>query len=169
MIIELASVQVSPKKIEEKFAPDEIHLEGEGRLIGQAAVSGKVFRDGDKVHVSGAISANVELACTRCLEPVEHHLDIAFDDVFVEAASETRDEETELSPDAMNESLVVGGKVDLAETVREQIILELPDPVLCSEDCKGLCPKCGENRNLIDCKCESDDIDPRWAALKNLN
>jgi uncharacterized protein len=52
--------------------------------------------------------------------------------------------------------------------VREQILLNLPEQVFCKEDCKGLCQKCGANRNLIDCKCDSDETDPRWAALKNL-
>ncbi|MGH7783338.1 MAG: DUF177 domain-containing protein, partial [Candidatus Binatia bacterium] len=55
------------------------------------------------------------------------------------------------------------------EVVREQILLDLPDQVFCTENCRGLCPKCGANRNLIDCKCEEDNVDPRWAALNNLN
>jgi uncharacterized protein len=49
------------------------------------------------------------------------------------------------------------------------LILETGEPVLCKEDCQGLCLKCGSNLNLIDCKCEDEQIDPRWAALKNLN
>jgi uncharacterized protein len=61
-----------------------------------------------------------------------------------------------------------GDKIDLGELVREQIILNQPEQVFCREDCKGLCEKCGANRNLIDCKCEEKEIDPRWAALKNL-
>ncbi|HEX8637491.1 MAG TPA: DUF177 domain-containing protein, partial [Pyrinomonadaceae bacterium] len=59
-------------------------------------------------------------------------------------------------------------KIDVAEIVREQILLNLPEPVYCRDDCKGLCPQCGANRNLIDCKCEEKEIDPRWAALKGL-
>jgi uncharacterized protein len=65
-------------------------------------------------------------------------------------------------------AILESNNIDVAELVREQILLNLPEQVFCAEDCKGLCPQCGANRNLIDCKCEEKEIDPRWAALKNL-
>jgi uncharacterized protein len=46
--------------------------------------------------------------------------------------------------------------------------LNLPEQVFCREDCRGLCAKCGANRNATDCGCEEKEIDPRWAGLKNL-
>jgi uncharacterized protein len=64
---------------------------------------------------------------------------------------------------------VIGGSIDLSEVIREQMILAIPEVVLCKEDCEGLCDKCGKNLNLLNCKCKEDEIDPRWAALKNLN
>ena len=63
---------------------------------------------------------------------------------------------------------LVRESLDLKEIIREQILLNLPEQVFCTPDCKGLCPKCGANRNLIDCNCNETEIDPRWAALKNL-
>ena len=74
----------------------------------------------------------------------------------------------EVTIEDLDESPVPGGEIDLKEVVREQIMLALPEQVFCKDDCKGLCPKCGANGNLIDCKCADDEIDPRWAALKNL-
>jgi len=56
----------------------------------------------------------------------------------------------------------------MADVIREQILLATPEQVYCRDNCEGLCPKCGENRNLINCNCSDDDIDPRWAALKDL-
>ena len=47
-------------------------------------------------------------------------------------------------------------------------MLELPTKVLCKEDCKGLCPKCGKDLNLGSCDCKTKDIDPRWQALSDL-
>ena len=64
---------------------------------------------------------------------------------------------------------MTGNAIDLAEIAREQILLELPQQFFCKDDCRGLCEKCGRNLNLKDCDCEDDEIDPRWAALKNLN
>jgi uncharacterized metal-binding protein YceD (DUF177 family) len=78
-------------------------------------------------------------------------------------------DEIQLGSSDLDESLLPDGQIDLAEVVREQLILQTDEPVVCQEDCLGLCPKCGGNRNLIDCRCEENEIDPRWAALKNLN
>ena len=61
-----------------------------------------------------------------------------------------------------------GVEIDVDEIVREQILLAVPARVLCVEDCKGICATCGTDLNAGDCNCESQDVDPRWAALKSL-
>ena len=168
MIIDLDSVGKIAKSIAISFDPAEIDLEGENvTLKGSAEFTGESQLVDDKAHVRGKISADLLLNCTRCLEPVEMHIDVSFDDVFVDAVGEPLGDEIEIGADRFDESLVPDGKIDIAEVVREQILLALPDQIFCKEDCKGLCPKCGGNRNLIDCKCADDEIDPRWAALKN--
>ena len=169
MIIDLSNVGTVVKGVELVFDPAEIDLGGEdATLTGKTEFSGETQRIEGKAHVRGTINADVSFDCTRCLEPVEKHIDVSFDDVFVDASEEPDVDETEVGVDQLNESLVPGGKIDMAEVVREQILLAIPDQVFCKEDCKGLCPKCGANRNLIDCKCADDEIDPRWAALKGL-
>lgn len=169
MLIDLASVGTSPKKLKTEFAGTLIDLEGEGQVVGDARFDGETYRDEQRVHISGMITAEVAMDCTRCLEPLRRKIEVAFDDIFVDASHESRDSDTELTIADMDESLVIGGRVDLAEVVREQILLALPEQIFCREDCRGLCQKCGGNRNLIDCSCEREEIDPRWAALKNLN
>jgi uncharacterized protein len=169
MIVELASIGKTPKTIEEKFEPADIDLSGESvSLEGPAVFTGETVQAANRAHVRGQLEADVGLDCVRCLEPVEQHLDIEFDSVFVDASEETERTDTEVTDEALDESLVENGLIDTAEVVREQIFLAIPDHVFCREDCKGLCPKCGANLNLIDCKCSDDDIDPRWAALRNL-
>ena len=59
-------------------------------------------------------------------------------------------------------------KIDLGEVVREQLYLALPMKPLCQEDCKGLCPVCGVNRNRETCSCQQEWVDPRMAALAEL-
>jgi len=169
MIVELASIGKTPKTIEEKFEPADIDLVGESvSLTGPAVFTGEPVQAASRAHVRGRLEADVALDCVRCLEPVEQHLDIEFDSVFVDASEETDRTETEVTDEALDESLVDNGLIDTAEVVREQILLAIPDQVFCGEDCKGLCPKCGANLNLIDCKCSDDDIDPRWAALRDI-
>ena len=87
---------------------------------------------------------------------------------FVTPDNLTVEKEAELRIEDLDVSIYEGDKIDLSELVREQIILNLPEKIFCSEDCKGLCAKCGANRNLIDCNCDKKELDPRWAALKNL-
>ena len=169
MIIDLANVGTTSKKIELVFDPAEIDLDGEDvTLTGKTEFSGETQRIDGKAHVRGTINADVSLDCTRCLEPIAKHIDVSFDDVFVDSSEEPDADEIEIGAEELDEALVPDGQIDMAEVVREQILLALPIQVLCREDCKGLCPQCGANRNLIDCKCADDEIDPRWAALKSL-
>jgi uncharacterized protein len=61
-----------------------------------------------------------------------------------------------------------GLELDLGETIREAVILEIPQVVLCRPDCRGLCPGCGSDLNEGACKCTPEGGDPRWDALKHL-
>ena len=169
MIIELASLGKNSKPFELAFEPDEIDL-GEGtRLTTKAEFTGDITRECSKTIVCGDLKAGVETDCFRCLESVGKEIDIKFEDIFVDAAAVPTDEEIELGSEALDESLIEGDEIDMADVVREQLILATTEKVLCRADCKGLCQQCGENRNLIDCKCEEKIEDPRWAALKNVN
>jgi len=59
-------------------------------------------------------------------------------------------------------------KIDLDKDIREFAILAVPMKQLCSEDCKGLCPKCGKNLNEGTCNCTEETIDPRWEPIQKL-
>lgn len=169
MIIDLDSVGNVPKVIEAFFEPSDIDLEGESvSLAGPVRLTGEMQKRDVRVHLDGKLAADVSLDCTRCLEPIARHIEQDFTAIFVDAEYETDAKEVEVADAALDESLVEGGELDLAEVVREQLLLSLPVQTFCREDCKGLCPQCGANLNLIDCKCSDDDIDPRWAALKSL-
>ena len=74
----------------------------------------------------------------------------------------------ELTEAEMSVSVFDGKAIDVDEIVKEQILLAVPTRMLCREDCKGICPECGIDKNTGECQCVTDDIDPRWAALKNL-
>ena len=169
MIIDLVNVVARPKAIELTLSPDQIDLDiGGTSLIGEVKFSGETERVTEKAHVRGSINAELNVDCTRCLETVTSKLEILFDDVFVDPAEDSDEIEVALQAEELDESIAIDGKIDIAEVVREQIILALPDQAFCKEDCKGLCPECGTNRNLIDCRCIEEETDPRWSALKSL-
>lgn len=113
-------------------------------------------------------SYSAVLPCARCLEDVEVNGETFF---MVELKPkalqpeqkkcEEIDEEEEIEEKFLEEEFF-----ETKELVLEQLYLLLPTKVLCKEDCKGLCPICGENKNLVQCSCI--EIDPRWEPLKNL-
>lgn len=168
MIVELASVGVLPKKLKISLPSGDIDLDGEGEIASDVVFDGQAIEEKGKVRISGRLLAQVRQSCTRCLEASTKSLQIDVNAVFIDSANEDLNFEKEITGEELDESIVIGGEIDLKEVVREQILLALPDQVYCRADCKGLCPKCGENLNLIDCTCSEGDIDPRWAVLKNL-
>jgi len=76
--------------------------------------------------------------------------------------------ETHLENSDLDTDVIEGNELDLTEIAREQILLNLPEQELCKEDCRGICPTCGKDLNEGECRCGEDDVDPRWAALKDL-
>jgi uncharacterized protein len=169
MLIELATLGRGPKSIKGEFGSDELEFADEPlELKGPARFDGRVEGLGTRARMRGVVTADLLLNCTRCLEPVPFAIDTTFESVFVEPGDLPQEAETELGDEQLDESPVENGVIDLADVVREQILLSVPTQVLCQEDCKGLCETCGTNRNQGHCDCSSGQIDPRWAALKNL-
>jgi len=169
MIVDLTKLGNSSVPFDFSLAPDEIDLENEPvKLKGDVKVAGEMRKGIVQTDVSGKISAPVLLECTRCLQEIEQNLEFPFEAAFVGAEYYTAAKEAELKDADLDVSMLEDETIDLTELAREQILLSLPEQVFCREDCKGLCEKCGANRNLINCNCEEKELDPRWAALKNL-
>jgi uncharacterized protein len=169
MIIDLTELENSPRPFDFTIPGADIDLDDvDLTLTGDVRLQGEIFKRSAQVDVKGNISAPVELDCTRCLEPVEQELNFDFAASFVAPENFALDKEREVAAADLDVDVLDSDRIDLSDIAREQILLNLPGQVFCKPDCKGLCQKCGANRNLIDCKCDSDETDPRWAALKNL-
>jgi len=80
-----------------------------------------------------------------------------------------RSESVPIDREDTNIGFYEGHGLELADVVREQVMLWLPMRGLCREDCKGICPSCGVNRNAETCVCVETFVDPRWDALKKLH
>jgi uncharacterized protein len=169
MIIDLITLGSSPFDFAVSFAPEEIGLEGDNaELKSPVKVEGKLTRRIVQADIEGEISAAIVIECSRCLQPVEKSLSFPFDVSYVAPENYSEAKEIELRENDLDVALFDGQNIDIKELAREQILLNLPTQIFCSEDCKGLCPKCGANRNLIDCNCEEKEIDPRWQSLREL-
>jgi uncharacterized protein len=102
------------------------------------------------------------------LKPVEFPIQKQFREKFVATVNWRDETQHELETEDLNLAVYDGAAIDLDELVREEILLAVPDHVLCSEECKGLCPVCGIDRNVGSCECQSHEVDTRWEALRKL-
>lgn len=133
-------------------------------------IEGILTKLGREIFLAGKIRTGMDLSCSRCLKTVQFSVE---SDVSVGFVPQKEPNETEADVELSNSDLEIeyysDNKIDLTQSVYDQIILSLPMVRLCNRDCKGLCPQCGKNLNEETCDCkEEDDVDPRLAILKNL-
>lgn len=168
MRIELENLK-SGRDLRHVYAPDEVQLdERDLKLAQPAAIEGRVFRKGEETQVAGTLSTAVETPCGRCLKPVVVQIKAEFTERFVTGVSWRSEEQHELATEDLNISVFDGEAIDLAGLVREEILLATPDQVFCRDDCRGLCPVCGADRNVMACECEVQNVDSRWEKLRDL-
>jgi len=131
-------------------------------LLSKIGIDLQVTKVLKEVSVIGNVRLSIQSPCSRCVEPVKIELNPPLSLV--------------LSPDdkiggqdlSLDHETYQGDEVDLSNYIREQVAISLPVKVVCSEDCKGLCATCGANLNKDSCDCEKDQVDPRFAILKDL-
>ena len=169
MRIELENLEGGKGDFAHVYQPDDLNPVDERiRLTQPATVSGKVRLAGNEVFVNGHVETRAQVECDRCLQSVETPVNTDFALEYMTGSEYESGGTAELTEAEMSVSVFDGEAIDVDEIVKEQIVLTVPTRMLCREDCKGICPECGADRNRGDCNCTTNDIDPRWAALKNL-
>jgi uncharacterized protein len=164
MIIQVSDIPVEglsiegPETLPAPFADSAWRLE---------ALSLFVERDGADVLVRGRFAGRIPQTCSRCLEPFVVRVEPEIDSRFVPRPGR-RHEEVELAADDLDVDFYANDSLNLAALVETEATLALPMKPLCRVDCRGLCPVCGGNRNLVECRCDDRAPDPRFAALKDL-
>ncbi len=137
--------------------------------------------NGGHVFATGTFRGELQVACSRCVNPVtlvidenvrvtfmpRHEMPADDDDARAADASDASDDGFEVADEDIDLFPFDGERVDLEPVFREQFVLAIPYAPLCAETCKGLCPQCGIDRNTASCSCVPP-IDPRLAALKGL-
>jgi uncharacterized protein len=129
------------------------HLEGSLRLT----------RTPQGIVVQGVLHAQRSVECVRCLTLVDAPIEFPFEELFVLPTNPQAED-----PDNKDYVINEGGDIDLTPIIREEGIVAVPMQVLCQQECKGLCPNCGQNLNEGTCTCAQENIDPRLASLRNL-
>jgi uncharacterized protein len=156
------------------FPPGEIEFSDDGDRLSQASplqtegTAELVAHTEGEIRLRGHLAVTMRCDCNRCLEPAEFPLDANFDLFYQPAAVAGDDPEVEIDEGEAEVAFYEGGGVELKDVLRENVLLAMPMQRLCRPDCQGMCPICGQNRNLINCGCEAKLVDDRWSALKKV-
>lgn len=134
---------------------------------GPAEVDVRFYRTGQELFFQGQMHSRVAGVCARCLTEFEFDHDPDFNFIMVPRHGRWADEALDGGGDE-HMMWYEGEEVDLSPPLRERLLLSLPTLPLCREDCRGLCPRCGADRNTVTCDCVVDAGDPRLAVLRTL-
>jgi uncharacterized protein len=169
MLYDLSRFRGETDRIDRRYDPSAFALKDEEfRIVGPVVLGADLRKDARKVRLVGRVTATLECNCSRCLEPFEVPVDAAFDVMFLPAETNVAGAEEEVREDDLGVSFYKDETLDFGELMREQFYLALPMKPLCREDCQGLCPVCGINRNRETCTCRSEWVDPRMEALRKI-
>lgn len=159
---DLRALEERAATVDAALAPtDPVWEAGDPLPAGPIRVSGRLSSAGpDRFYFSGRIEGTAQGECRRCLTDVSTPVSLDSHLVFTAEGGEDADDESDayLFDPAERE-------LDLRPAVREEWLLNVPGFPLCREDCAGLCPRCGADRNQAACTCAPEQ-DPRWAALR---
>ncbi len=151
------------------FQPEEVADEGdEYRIVTPSDLAFEIHKDKDRFRLVGTVTAELELPCSRCLEPFRLPIAAPFDARYLPISEVSADVDREMNDEDLETSYYRNDAIDLNELLREQFYLALPMKPLCGEACRGLCAQCGTNLNAGTCDCQPVWKDSGLAALKGL-
>ena len=144
-------------------------LDNEAELAGPITGRLRLHRTNQGVFATGTVTAPVHLACTRCLKEFDSAITFPLREEFYP----TIDVNTGYplpAPEDAESAFPINRRheIDTRETIRQNLVLELPMRALCREECAGLCPQCGKDLNEGPCDCKLEVVDDRFAALRDL-
>lgn len=166
MKIDLRKLKLHPHESEEFYleavGKDDFLKEIGGKFISPLQIRLQVDNTGKIFVGRGWVRTTLQLICSRCLGEAVVPVDAKLSCNIVEAIHEEYAN--------IEEDLIIHdpAQVDIQACVDEALYMSVPISPLCKQDCQGLCPHCGINRNHEKCQCKSEEIDPRWEKLKLL-
>ncbi len=177
MEFNVGELEREPVEFDLELAPGMVDFGGETEQMGKLATSGRaeVIHEhrGPKeivadIRLKGRFAGRFKLPCARCVEVVEIPLAAEFDLIYRPLGADAGAPERSITAPETEIGYYQEDSLLLEDVLREQVLLCLPVRTLCKPDCKGLCPRCGANRNSHPCTCEVGGSDSRWEALAGL-
>ena len=127
----------------------------------------KVDRGASHIYIQAAVKTQGQFSCDRCLREFDQEISgetrLYYEVVSTGERTGFNEDEAEVRTYRSGDAFI-----DITPDVRETLVLSLPMKMVCSPDCKGICPGCGEDLHESACHCGEKPVDPRWDALKQL-
>jgi uncharacterized protein len=172
MFLSVKEMELRKVRFDETFEPGRIDFAGEDLVqstsLHAVGIAQLLAHSDGELQIQGRYTVEMASQCDRCLGGARFPLDAGFDLFYKPTAVIARDEEVEIDEGEAEIGFYEGNGIDLEDILREQVLLALPMQRVCSDDCKGICPACGKNRNEAMCDCTTEKVDDRWGALRNL-
>ena len=149
-------------KIDEALEADVV------RLISPVRGDLSIKKVGPEVVIQGDIITEAELECSRCLKNYTAEIHVPVDVMYHPVEEQKTEGKYEIKEDELDVGFYAGDEFDLLELLKEQVILNIPMKPLCSETCRGICPRCGADLNMNKCNCNLNEVDSRLEILKGL-
>jgi uncharacterized protein len=177
MLIEIRELEAHALDFEERIAPgvidfgadvrqgSDLNTAGRAQLVREYHGKHQLIND---IRIAGDLRSEFELSCARCLEPIRQDISRKFDLLYRPQGSDAGKEEMSVTAAEAEVAYYQGEGLLLEDVLREQVLLAVPLKAICREDCRGLCPHCGQNLNQGQCTCAEPVEDPRWSALKDI-
>jgi uncharacterized protein len=171
MFLSIKEMELRKIRFDETFPPGELdfkedQIEQAGPLQAQGTAELLANTEGE-VRIQGTLDVEMETECDRCLGRARFPLHNTFDLFYRPMSFIAREEEVEIDEGEAQLGFYENGGMKLEDILHEQILLIIPMQRVCREDCKGICPACGKNRNESPCNCKTQ-TDARWSALEGL-
>ena len=122
-------------------------------------INGSITNNTKSLELSGKVTGEMEVQCARCRKPMKVPVEFTVLEVIMQDNGEVDNEDI---------IVITGEEIDVNDIILNSFLMNVEGKYLCSEDCKGLCSRCGKDLNLGDCGCDEDNIDPRWAKLAEI-
>ncbi len=176
-LTEVLSLDGKVMEAQEVLTLDTIELpDGTFPIVKKSPMSLVVTNTGKKkLSLKGSVDVTVLIPCDRCLEEVPVDIPIVIDrEIRLDEAGEDDSGSEAMTTlelqgiTELEESGITGHTLDVNQLFRAEVLLNWPMKTLCSEDCAGICEKCGTNLNNGSCDCDNTELDPRMAVIQDI-
>jgi len=169
LLLNLGRIRTPHEHFEKTYPPETFASDADAfTVVAPVSLAFDIRKEKQQFDLVGRVRTELEMPCSRCLEPFRWPVDAAFDLRYLPKSENAGEGEKEIEEDDVSTAFYENDTIDLGQLMREQLFLSAPMKPLCRDDCQGLCPVCGTNLNRGTCTCTRNWEDPRFAALKAL-